>query len=373
MRGLVLAGGGTKGSYQVGVWKALRELDVDINVVCGTSIGAFNGAMFAMQQFSKAYHMWSHMTLNDMFKADESLIKAYDDFMREKKIPTSLAVYKDLFNYIRQKGGVDVTPLRDKVERYLDEDLLRNSPIDYGLVTFNVDKLKPVRAFADEIPEGELKHYIIGSAMVPGFAREEGDPIRFVDGGIYDNFPIKMAIDRGCEEVIAVSLSDVKRKKWGDTNVIYIQPREPLGNFLHLDKERTHRSIRMGYLDTLVAFNELTGKEFYFKNMPNEKEAFQQLVDLPYENKNEINKLIFDKELLNERYFFEKTIYKLSRMLDLDMKASYDEIILTAYERIMFESDLEKVDVYSPIKLKRHFKNVEPVKNTKIYRLLLNI
>ena len=44
--GLVLAGGGTKGAYQVGVWKALKELDINVKAIAGTSIGALNGALF---------------------------------------------------------------------------------------------------------------------------------------------------------------------------------------------------------------------------------------------------------------------------------------------------------------------------------------
>lgn len=373
MRGLVLAGGGTKGSYQIGVWKALRELNINVDVVCGTSIGAFNGALVAQQQFSKAYHLWSHMTMNDLFDADDNLLNAFDAFVREKKIPKSLTIFKDFYNYIKSSGGLDVSPLRDKVDQYLDEDLLRNSPIAYGLVTFNIDRLKPLRIFVDEIPQGEVKHYLLGSAMVPGFAREEGDPIRFVDGGVYDNFPIKMAIERGCDEVIAVSLSEVKRKKWGDVDIKYIEPKEYLGNFLHVDKDRIHRNIRMGYLDTLRAYDHLTGVEYYFKNLPDEEKALHHIAKLPHEVKNEINKIVYDKELPNERFFFEKTLYKIARMLDLSVESSYDDLIRAAYEKIMLEEKIEKVDVYTPLKLKRLFKNVEVRENTKLYRLLLEV
>ena len=35
---LVLEGGGTKGAYQVGVWKALKELEIKIKAISGTSI-----------------------------------------------------------------------------------------------------------------------------------------------------------------------------------------------------------------------------------------------------------------------------------------------------------------------------------------------
>ena len=44
--GLVLAGGGVRGAYQIGVWKALKELKIKVSVVSGVSIGAVNGALF---------------------------------------------------------------------------------------------------------------------------------------------------------------------------------------------------------------------------------------------------------------------------------------------------------------------------------------
>ena len=44
-RGLVLAGGGARGSYQVGVWRALDELGWTAGAVTGTSVGCLNGAM----------------------------------------------------------------------------------------------------------------------------------------------------------------------------------------------------------------------------------------------------------------------------------------------------------------------------------------
>ena len=42
-RALVLAGGGAKGSYQIGVWRALQELDWTPDVITGASVGTLNG------------------------------------------------------------------------------------------------------------------------------------------------------------------------------------------------------------------------------------------------------------------------------------------------------------------------------------------
>ena len=38
-KALVLAGGGARGSYQVGVWRALMELDWHPQIITGTSVG----------------------------------------------------------------------------------------------------------------------------------------------------------------------------------------------------------------------------------------------------------------------------------------------------------------------------------------------
>ena len=43
--GLVLDGGGARGAYQIGAWKALKEAGVKISAVAGTSVGALNGAL----------------------------------------------------------------------------------------------------------------------------------------------------------------------------------------------------------------------------------------------------------------------------------------------------------------------------------------
>ena len=49
--GLVLEGGGAKGAYQIGAWKALKEAGIRIKGIAGTSVGALNGALIAMDEF----------------------------------------------------------------------------------------------------------------------------------------------------------------------------------------------------------------------------------------------------------------------------------------------------------------------------------
>ena len=48
--GIVLEGGGARGSYQIGAWKALREAGIKIRGIAGASVGALNGALICMKK-----------------------------------------------------------------------------------------------------------------------------------------------------------------------------------------------------------------------------------------------------------------------------------------------------------------------------------
>ena len=67
MRAVVLSGGGSKGAYQIGVWKALRKLKIKYEIVTGTSVGALNGAIMVQNNYYKAYNLWSNISMDKIF------------------------------------------------------------------------------------------------------------------------------------------------------------------------------------------------------------------------------------------------------------------------------------------------------------------
>ena len=67
MRALVLSGGGAKGAYEIGVWKALRKLNIKIDIVTGTSIGAINGAFVVQNKYYRAKRIWLSKDINKFF------------------------------------------------------------------------------------------------------------------------------------------------------------------------------------------------------------------------------------------------------------------------------------------------------------------
>ena len=58
-KALVLGGGGAKGSYQMGAWKAFIELGKTWDIITGTSIGSLNGAVMVEGDFDRAEKLWT--------------------------------------------------------------------------------------------------------------------------------------------------------------------------------------------------------------------------------------------------------------------------------------------------------------------------
>ena len=69
--GLVLEGGGAKGAYQIGAWKALKEAGVKIKGVAGTSVGALNGALVCMDDVEKAEELWNTISYSKVMDVDD--------------------------------------------------------------------------------------------------------------------------------------------------------------------------------------------------------------------------------------------------------------------------------------------------------------
>ncbi len=247
-RALVLAGGGARGSYQVGVWRALTELGWNPQIITGTSVGSLNGAMFALDLYETARDMWTSIRSQDVMELPEETrnLTELHQFLRD----------------VVRAGGMDVTPLEEIVERVLDEDALRASPIRFGLVTVEKRGLKPRELPLEEIPKGKVKDYLLASAACfPALRAKQIDGVQFLDGGYRDNMPTALAQKMGAEELVCVDLEGVGITLPNRTGLPTTMVRSywELGDILHFDPDTARRNIELGYYDTLRAFGRLRG------------------------------------------------------------------------------------------------------------------
>ena len=247
-KALVLAGGGARGSYQVGVWRALTELGWRPQIITGTSVGSLNGAMFVLDLYETARDMWLTIRSQDVME-----------------LPEENADLSELHAFLRdavRAGGMDVTPLEEIVERVLDEDKLRASPIRFGLVTVEQKGLKARELPLEEIPQGKVKDYLLASAACfPALRARQIDGVKFLDGGYSDNMPTGLAKTMGADELVCVDLEGVGITRPNRTGLptTMIKSYWELGDILHFDPDTARRNIELGYYDTLRAFGKLRG------------------------------------------------------------------------------------------------------------------
>ena len=279
-KALVLAGGGARGSYQVGVWRALMELDWHPQIITGTSVGSLNGAMFVLDLYETARDMWLTIRSKDVMELpeDNADLSALHSFLRR----------------VVKAGGMDVSPLEEIVERVLDEDALRKAEIRFGLVTVEQRGLKPRELPLEQIPEGRVKDYLMASAACfPALQARDIDGVKFLDGGYSDNMPTGLAKDMGAEELVCVDLEGVgiTRPNLTGLPTTMIRSYWELGDILHFDPDTARRNMELGYYDTLRAFGRLRGCAYAVDNGPEssaDAEAFRSRFDA-------VQKMVRDK------------------------------------------------------------------------------
>ena len=74
MIGLALEGGGTKGSYQIGAYYAMKDCGIEFDGFCGTSIGSFNSAMLACGKEEELLEFWQNINVANALGFDSNYI-----------------------------------------------------------------------------------------------------------------------------------------------------------------------------------------------------------------------------------------------------------------------------------------------------------
>lgn len=338
-RAIVLSGGGGKGAYQIGVWKALRKLHIKYDIVTGTSVGALNGVFMVQKDYKNALKVWKNMSFKSVYNKD---IKEDINTKEGKKELVSMYAKGIVID-----GGMNIENLENLMDTYLDEKKFRKSRIDYGLITFNLTTLKALSYTKKDIPKGKLKDYTLASATCyPVFKKKEIGENTFIDGGVYDNLPINLAISLGAEQIIAVDLRAVgiKQKiKETSCDIVTITPKNKINSFLVFDKESSIKAIKYGYNDTMKKFGKIDGNYYTFKKnnlnknyIRHNKKFIKNLRNIiENKNKNIASSILtitsFNKLLENDSSKIKKqmneTIEYLGKIFNMDCSNIYDIVI----------------------------------------------
>ena len=250
VRALVLAGGGAKGSYQVGVWRALQELEWTPAIITGASVGTLNGCMFASGKADDVEQLWRTMENHDVL--DVPATRDADEL-------------RAFFLDVIRSGGLDVQPLAEQIDALIDEEAVRRSPIRFGLVMTEMATMRSVQCQIEDIPAGQLKEYLLASsACFPALRPREIDGVKYIDGGWRDNMPLRLAAAMGATELLGVDIDGIGIIPPNNTGLPtrIVRSHWNLGPTLDFDPARAARNIALGYLDTMRLFGRFGGTAY---------------------------------------------------------------------------------------------------------------
>jgi NTE family protein len=206
--GLALAGGGAKGVAHVGVLRVLEELNVPVDYIGGTSMGAIIGGLYASGM--SADELEEVLLEIDWADTLEDQTPRKDLAFRRKEDQRRYLMGLELG--IKKSGMVWPTGLKTGQKLYFMLQTLTLPVAD----VHDFDQLPtPFRAVATDIHTGEavvldqgnLATAMRASMAIPtAFTPVVLDGRLLVDGGLSNNVPVDVVRDMGADIVIAVDV-----------------------------------------------------------------------------------------------------------------------------------------------------------------------
>lgn len=347
MLGLALQGGGAKGAFQAGAIKALFEAGYTFDGVVGASIGALNGALVAQGDFEKTYELWYNMDVSVLFDVDQNVVDNITSLNVDKE--TVKYVFRKLREVI-SKRGLDRSKGRDMILSYINEDKLRSSPIDYGLITIECgEKYTPLMLFKEDVPNGLLADYIIASGNLPIFNDLMVGDKKYYDGGMSDNLPINMLIDKGYKDIIAIrlgnSIAPIKAVKDKSVRITYIDPSEKPGSILNFTNSSVRRAMILGYYDTKRALCGYVGKKYYIYPI-GERSLYNFMNSLPYPFYEECGKLLNITMPALMQGAAKRLVDEMKQLMKMKPDATDCDCVINLIEIFADYSGVERFKIY---------------------------
>lgn len=248
--GLVLSGGGGKGAYEVGVWKALSEYGVaqKVTVISGTSVGGLNAGLFAVAPVSQIENIWMNL-VPDYLNKDYELISEDGLFWIMNQVCFSRLQQKNSY----PKVWVTATRARFTGLKLLTKWLLG---IDYSH-RFLLN---------EEYSEDEIRRKLLATSACPILTKTVllDDGYTYIDGGTSDNCPIIPILENyNPSQIFVVYLEReptyLRSREYPDYNIVDFVPTEKMGGIdgmLDFSYSEIKLKMDLGYTDTVRILND---------------------------------------------------------------------------------------------------------------------
>ncbi|MBP6001097.1 MAG: patatin-like phospholipase family protein [Flavobacterium sp.] len=245
--GLVLSGGGAKGLAHIGVLKTLDSLNIKVDYIAGTSMGAVVGGLYAAG--------YSANQLDSIFAALDVNALLQDYTPRESKsfyekrndeiyaltlpfinfklgLPSGLS--KGLYNY----------NLISRLTKHVSHEREFNKlPIPFLCVATDLETGEQV-----VLEKGILAEAIIASGAIPTLYNPiEINERLLIDGGVVNNYPVEELKSRGMDFIIGVDVQEGLKNRLQLKEVTTVLSQ--INNFSMIEKMDEKRKLTNIYIN----------------------------------------------------------------------------------------------------------------------------
>lgn len=362
--GIVLEGGGARGSYQIGAWRALREAGVKIKGIAGASVGALNGALMCMDDLERAEYIWDNIRYSHVMDVDDDMMESVKKGdLKAINLPDLLADARRLL----KDRGFDITPLKNLIEESVDEEKIRASSRELFVSAISISDRRPLVIDIKETPEGQISDMLLASAYFPAFRPEKLGGKLYTDGGGANNVPVDVLAERGYRDIIIIRIYglglDTERFFTApeEVSIHHIAPRQSLGGILEFDRKKARRNMTLGYLDGMRMLYGLEGRRYYLDAPGSEAYYFDKMM-----SELELLKGYLEPELSPEeletlngyRLYTERIFPELAGRLELKADWDYRDLYLMILEKLAGKLRISRFRIYTAeeLSLKIHQK-----------------
>lgn len=257
--GLVFSGGGTCGAYQIGFWKALKEMGIDKEVIAlsGSSVGSLNALLFANGDLELATDIWLNLKQTDMFR-----VRAFLD-------------RKGLFSQIGYSRFIDRLAgnwetIRKGMPIYSCVSILENEDGSRAKVDLPHFKAgRPEYILLNALEYTKMKNVVLASSAVPYvYPHRHVKGHECADGDFSDKTPYRPIAGCGCDFMIVLHLnsraeagfrpleSDESEIPGDGIRLYHLYPDRTLGLFLAVSDRLNRERFARGYKDGLRFLKE---------------------------------------------------------------------------------------------------------------------
>lgn len=254
-----LSGGGAKGPFQIGFFKALEEFSIKPDLICGSSVGALIGGAATYMDAYELMECWKPLTLESVLQIDEKVLLGLNEKERINRL-----YFETFLSCLRPPLLIDIENLRRLLYDSIDGNKILESPTDFGISTTEIPSFRLRKVFKEDMICNPLE-YILASLYLPFFR-----PQKIIDGKHYldiapiRRYPLDMVCGKDYSTVFIVNISaqneekmnkDIARTNFDSSTNIIVINMDGKSSYLDFSEELAQSNYQKGYESSLYTLS----------------------------------------------------------------------------------------------------------------------